>query len=118
MTYEVIPTPQFQNDIKFYKRKKKYHKITDDIKGIIESLEKGEFVGVKIEDLRLPEDESVYKVRAANADLRVGKSGGYRLVYYVIKDDKEVFLLTIFSKKDKVDVTDAEIRELIKLYCS
>ena len=29
---------------------------------------------------------------------RVGKSNGYRIIYYVVKDDKEIYLITIYDK--------------------
>ena len=44
-------------------------------------------------DLKLPDGEDTYKVRAANTDTNVGKSNGYRIIYYVVKNDKEIYLL-------------------------
>jgi mRNA-degrading endonuclease RelE of RelBE toxin-antitoxin system len=32
--------------------------------------------------------------------MKVGKSNGYRLIYYVVKDDREIYLLTIYYKKE------------------
>lgn len=41
-----------------------------------------------------------------------GKSGGYRVVTYFGGDDIPVFLLALFGKGDKIDLTDTEKIEL------
>ncbi len=35
-----------------------------------------------------------------NTNAKVGQSNGYRMLYYVIKDEYEIFLLTVYSKED------------------
>lgn len=115
MCYEIIPTDNFQEDIEFYIRKKKYRKIMADIQPIIEELKKGNLVGTEIPELELPEDEHGYKVRAVNSSANMGKSNGFRVIYYVVKNDKEIYLLTIYSKKD-TDLSKTEIKQLIKEY--
>lgn len=37
-----------------------------------------------------------------------GKSGGYRVVFYFGGDDVPVFLLAVFTKGDRVDLSQAE----------
>jgi hypothetical protein len=47
-----------------------------------------------------------------------GKSGGYRLITYFGGDDIPVFLITIFAKGEKVNLTKAErnmLAERVKL---
>ena len=58
-------------------------------------------------------DCDLFKVRIKNSDARRGKSGGYRIIYYLKTEDR-ILLVTIYSKSDKADVPAAEIRELIK----
>lgn len=117
MCYEIIPTKKFNEDVKFYVKKKKYSKIMDDIDDILVKLEDGELVGDEISDLHL--SNSTYKVRAANTNTKSGKSNGYRLIYYVIKDNKEIFLITIYSKKDSNNIpTSGEIVGWIEEYCN
>jgi hypothetical protein len=41
-----------------------------------------------------------------------GKSGGYRVITYYAADDVPVFLLDLFAKGDKVNLTKAERNEL------
>jgi len=57
------------------------------------------------------------KVRIANTDTNKGKSNGYRLIYYAVKTDYTVYLLSIYYKKDDRRVlSDSEIRELAIKY--
>lgn len=59
-----------------------------------------------------------YKVRVANSDTHQGKSNGYRIIYYAVTEDLEIYLLTIYYKKDDIRIpTDKEIAELIEKYC-
>jgi mRNA-degrading endonuclease RelE of RelBE toxin-antitoxin system len=62
MSYEIVFTPQFEKDVKYYLKKKKYTKILDDIDEIVTDLEKGIFVGSEIADLKLPSSNSIYKL--------------------------------------------------------
>ncbi len=44
-----------------------------------------------------------------------GKSGGVRVVYYYYNETLPVFLLTVFAKSEKDNLTKAERNELAKL---
>ena len=104
---QIIPTKKFNDDVEFYIHKKKFLKIRADIKTVTDELEKGNFVGVKLEGLNLPENTAVYKARIANTSANVGKSHGFRLIYYD--------LLAIYSKKDDIRVvSEKQIELLIK----
>ena len=118
MEYNVIPTDKFNEDVEYYVRKKKYAHIGDDIKSITDELEKGNLVGDEISGIQVNVGNHTYKARAANTDTKMGKSNGYRIIYYVVKDDLEIFLITIYSKKDGNNIpTDSEIVEWIAKYC-
>lgn len=117
--YEIIPTKNFENDIKFYIKKCKYRNIDDDIDKVVQELESGNFLGEALDDIRLPDGEDTYKVRIANSNTKVGKSNGYRLIYYANKNEKIIFLLTIYYKKDDNRIPDKnEIIDIVKKYCS
>lgn len=114
--YTVEPTNQFK---KQYKRLiNKYPKSKEEFEKIFESLEKGDFVGEEYNNLGLPSGESVYKVRVANIDANKGKSGGFRLIYYVIVNDEWVYLLGVYTKSEVVNMKQSEIKEIIKKYCN
>lgn len=116
--YQIIPTEKFERDIKYYIKKKGFKKITKDIKLITDELERGNLVGKEVSGLTIKPDGHTFKVRAANTDTKAGKSNGYRILYYVVKNDEEIYLLTIYYKKeDNRMPTNQEIIELIKTYC-
>ena len=118
MCYVVIPTSKFEDDIRYYVKKCKFKNIEDDISAIVDELEKGNLVGDIISDLHLDTGESSYKVRMANTDTKVGKSNGYRIIYYAIKNEREIYLLTIYYKKEDIKIlTKKEIKDLIEKYC-
>jgi len=114
--YEVIATPSYKKDIKTYK-KKKYLKINKDLSNIYNSLIKGELVGDKIPKLKLETDTDIYKARAKNSSIRVGKSNGFRLIYAVLEEERKIYLLSVYSKKDKADISRAEIIKLVNTFC-
>jgi hypothetical protein len=54
----------------------------------------------------------VFKVRAKNSDASRGKSGGYRLIYYV-KTESERVLITVYLKTEQADIAPEDIRQII-----
>jgi len=74
-------------------------------------LEEGETPGDHIPGVGY----TVYKVRVKSSDLSKGKSGGYRVIYYV-RLPTNVILITIYIKNERVDITPEEIRRLIDEY--
>ncbi|AUC60134.1 toxin-antitoxin system Slr0664 family toxin component [Cyanobacterium sp. HL-69] len=91
--------------------KKKYGSIAQDIKPIIEQLETGELLGDRITGVNHP----VFKVRVKNSDIQKGKSGGYRLIYYV-KIEDAVILLTVYTKSEQANISNEQIINIIKNY--
>jgi hypothetical protein len=46
-----------------------------------------------------------------------GKSGGVRAIYYWVKDDHQIFMLVVYPKSTKDNLTDREVailRDLVK----
>lgn len=116
MHYEVVTTPKFEKDIKHYK--KKFKSVADDVDEIVEELEKGNLQGTVVPNLEMKDNENnILKVRIANSDTKSGKSNGYRLIYYAEKSDGTIYLLTLYYKKEKENITNKEIQELILKYC-
>lgn len=117
MQYKVIPTNKFKEDIRYYVKKKKFSHIIEDVDDIIKKLENGNLIGDVIPGLVFDDNVTV-KVRMANTDTKVGKSNGYRIIYYAINSVCEIYLLTIYYKKeDKSIPSNKEIELLVKEYC-
>lgn len=115
-SFNILTTKKFNKDIKTYH--KKFKNIGEDVNEIVEELKKGNLVGDVISDLKMKDDDNnVIKVRVANSDTHSGKSNGYRLIYYAEKSNGTIYLLTIYYKKEKEDISNKEIQELIIKYC-
>jgi mRNA-degrading endonuclease RelE of RelBE toxin-antitoxin system len=103
---DVIALPTFTRNISALK--KRYRCILKDVQPVIEQLENGETPGDQITGI----GDAVFKVRVRNSDVQRGKSGGYRLIYY-LKTATSILLLTVYSKSDQDDVAAANLREII-----
>jgi hypothetical protein len=44
-----------------------------------------------------------------------GKSGGLRVIYYWFKAEDQIFLLTLYGKGEKEDLSAAELKRIVKL---
>jgi mRNA-degrading endonuclease RelE of RelBE toxin-antitoxin system len=64
---------------------------------------------IKFKELVIP----YFKVRVKNSDIQKGKSGGYRVIYYV-KASTNILCLLIYSKSKEDNVTATEIQKVIQ----
>jgi mRNA-degrading endonuclease RelE of RelBE toxin-antitoxin system len=87
----------------------KYPGAEAEVATLVDQLANGELPGDLIPNV----GSTVYKVRLANRAARRGKRGGFRVIYYV-RVREHIYMLTIYSKTKREDVTAAEIRALIK----
>mgnify|MGYP002784374266 CR=1 FL=1 len=106
---QVAITQKFQRNLK--KLVKKYRGIREDVQRVIEQLEAGELPGDRIPGI----EYAIYKVRVRNSDAQKGKSGGYRLIYYV-KTLENLILLTIYSKSQQEDIQAEDIYQIVIAY--
>ena len=56
-----------------------------------------------------------YKVRLAIASKGKGKSGGARIITHFYVADNTVFLLTIYEKSDRENISNKHLKALLKL---
>jgi len=75
------------------------------VQPLIKQLKAGETPGDQIQSLGY----TVYKVRVKNSDAKRGKSGGYRIIYY-LQAQESLLLVTIYSKTEQSDIDDAQTR--------
>ena len=98
----------FQRD---YKRLiRKYRQLPNDLAPLIEEIEAGDF---SAHDAVQGFAHKIYKARVRSSDQAKGKSGGFRVIYYVIMDNNEVFLLTIYAKARQENINTKAIRKLM-----
>ncbi|MBW4525337.1 MAG: type II toxin-antitoxin system RelE/ParE family toxin [Phormidium tanganyikae FI6-MK23] len=103
---QVRTSDRFEREIR--QLAKRYRRIRIDIQPIIDQLESGELLGDQIPGMNY----TLFKVRVKNSDVQKGKSGGYRIIYY-LKTEAQILLVTLYSKSDKPDITADEVREII-----
>jgi hypothetical protein len=105
MSFNLIITPAFERDAK--PLLKKYKSLKNDLASLFESLENEPAQGK-------PLGKDCYKIRLAITSKGKGKSGGARVITCVKITTDKVFLLTIYDKSQKEDISDKELNELLK----
>lgn len=106
---QIALTPRFQKDLR--ELAKRYRSIRTDLQPLIEQLQAGEIPGDRIAGIKY----QIFKVRLKNSNIQKGKSGGYRVIYY-LKTTEGIILATIYSKSDLSDVSNEIIIEAIAQY--
>lgn len=107
MSYEVVFADRFKGSVKDLK--KRYPNVADDIKGAIRELNDTPDIGKVI-----PRDYGARKLRVVNSSAKKGKSGGFRLIYFVQQLPRpEIWFLLLYSKGEKEDVSLTELAELV-----
>lgn len=101
--YTVQPIPIFEK-LK-NKLKKKYPRIEDDYKSLVEDLKQGVFQGDELQGFSAAD---VYKVRIASTDQKRGKRGGFRIIYYVVLEGRTVFLMAIYAKSHQENLSPGQ----------
>ena len=102
MSCEIIATPFFMKKVK--ELKKKYINIADDLKKLNEILVSNPKSGILL-------FENIYKIRLINSNTK-SKRGGYRVIYY-LQTKTKIYLLTIYSKKEKENISKNEILNIL-----
>jgi len=105
MSYKLSITPAFEKDAK--PLLKKYRSLKNDLAALFESLEKEPDQGKQL-------GRDCYKIRLAITSKGKGKSGGARVITCVKVLAENIFLLSIYDKSEKEDISDKELKELLK----
>jgi mRNA-degrading endonuclease RelE of RelBE toxin-antitoxin system len=106
MSYNILPIPPFDRQLK--RLCKKYPSLKEEYFELIESLEQNPEQGTNL-------GNRCYKIRLAIASKGKGKSGGARVITNFLIADQIVYLLSIYDKSEKENLTDKELNELLQL---
>ena len=90
---------------------KRYRNLREDLEPLLTELEAGKTPGDRLQIKRAV----LYKARIKNSDAKRGKSGGYRVIYY-LKTKKTTILITLYSKSNQSDIQAEQIQEIINRY--
>ena len=61
----------------------------------------------------MPLGNNCYKIRMAISSKNKGKSGGSRVITFVKISQTTVYLLSIYDKSEKENISDSELKELL-----
>ena len=104
MSFKVVPTSRFEKDAK--KIARIYPGFKQNVEKLIASLAIQPVQGSHL-------GHGIYKVRIPITGKPSGKSYGARALHAVFTLDKEVYLLTVYDKSEKRDLSKEELKELV-----
>jgi mRNA-degrading endonuclease RelE of RelBE toxin-antitoxin system len=105
MSFSIIPSDKFKKEAK--RLAKKYPSLKAELAELNNILTKNPETGTSL-------GSDTYKIRIAIKSKGKGKSGGGRVITYVVKDNKEVYLLTIYDKSEFESVDDKTLKSIIQ----
>ena len=112
MANQIIPTPLFES--KYKKFKKKFPSLESELATLFEELEenpkKGQSLGA-----------GLYKIRLANEDKGKGKSGGFRVITYLLEeseDGTDIYVVTIYDKSEDGTIKKPALVKMVKHFLS
>jgi mRNA-degrading endonuclease RelE of RelBE toxin-antitoxin system len=104
MSYNIIPTDKFKKEAK--RLAKKYLSLKQDLTDLNILLTQNPTTGTAL-------GNNIYKIRLAIKSKGKGKSGGARVITYVVTNDKEVYLLMIYDKSEIEVVDDKTLKKIV-----
>jgi mRNA-degrading endonuclease RelE of RelBE toxin-antitoxin system len=105
MNFSVIPSDKFKKEAK--RLSKKYPSLKEELTELNHTLTNSPETGT-------PLGNDTFKIRLAIKSKGKGKSDGGRVITYVVKDNKEVYLLTIYDKSEFENVDDKTLKNIIQ----
>ena len=106
MNFNVFVTDIFKKHVKSIA--KKHSSLKSDLENLISSLEKNPIQGE-------PLGKDCFKIRMAITSKGKGKSGGSRVITCIKIIEQNVYLLSIYDKSVKENISDKELDELLML---
>jgi mRNA-degrading endonuclease RelE of RelBE toxin-antitoxin system len=104
MSYKTITTHRFEKELK--RLVKKFPSLKKEFADLIAQLEEKPETGTLI-------GNQCYKIRLAISSKGKGKRGGARVITCVYTKAATVYLLTIYDKGEKDDLTDGDLADMI-----
>lgn len=115
MNVEVFVSDNFRREAKRYL--KKFRTLKEELEIFQQSLQENPHIGDKI-------TEGLYKVRLASKSKGKGKSGGFRIINYLLESEEDetgavhisVILPSIYDKSETSTLSDNYIAHLVEMY--
>lgn len=101
----ILNLSSFTKDVK--KLHKKYKNIATDLKSLQNTLIDNPKAGIAL-------GENLYKIRLANSSVPTGKSGGFRVIYYYLDNQNNIYLMTMYSKTELENISEERLVGILK----
>ncbi|MCA2952249.1 type II toxin-antitoxin system RelE/ParE family toxin [Microcystis sp. M112S1] len=105
MSYNVKSIAVFEKQAK--RLIKKYASLRKELLELVQELKENPEQGTAI-------GKGCFKIRISIASKGKGKSGGARVITNFVVTDATVYLLSIYDKSEKENLSDKELAELLK----
>lgn len=105
MNLTIVPTPEFKKSVK--KLFKRYKLISKDLADLEKELREDSHAGVDL-------GSGCFKIRLKNSSVPTGKSGGFRVIYF-LRTQEKIYLLEIYSKSDLESIDEKRLVEILLL---
>ena len=106
-TRKIDHTPRFTRELK--KLSKRHHGFSDEVAGTLNDL--ADDIIKEGDKLTGFEDLPVFKKKIGIGG-NIGQRRGARIIYY--KDDDNLWALSLYSKNQKGDITDKDIKDIME----
>ena len=104
MSYNLISIHPFDRQLK--RLVKKYPSLKKEYKDLLDDLEQNPLIGT-------PLGKSCFKIRISISSKGKGKSGGARVITNFAVTEQTVFLLSIYDKSERDNISDKELTQLL-----
>ncbi len=104
MNYKVIPSDEFEKEAK--RLSKKYKSLKYELIELVEKLIHNPTLGTSL-------GKNAFKIRISIKSKNTDKSGGGRVITYIINEKAEIYLVTIFDKSEIGNISDAKLKQLL-----
>ena len=105
MNYSIVPTARFKKETK--RLIKKYPSLKTELSELNKELSTHPDSGTSL-------GNDVYKIRVAIKSKGKGKSGGARIITYLVTENKEIYLLTVYDKSEMDTIDSKAIQKIIE----
>ena len=105
MNLNIKTLNSFEKDVK--RLFKKYKQLPNDLKLLNKELLENPKAGIEL-------GNRCYKIRLANSSIPTGKSGGFRIIYYHMDINENLYLMSMYSKNELENIDDKIILQILK----